>query len=981
MKFTLSAILAVLSLSGFALLNAQSTAKKKLNVARSEDHPYVDHTKGREGFRFTDKPVNDVRVYDFYQRQADYYMSGKVEIPAVLPSYPGLDEGKYGHWGKNNQNNHRDERWNEMGNDGVVGQQIDGVAPGGHSLVIDPKQKMYAAFSAKANLSFFRYWEDKFIKIDGYRWGTSRGASPSGRMIAKLGNHRVNLARKKPKVNPNAAGWRVALADQEYLGMFDTVRGPVYSYKIKGVSLLDAVFSKPGRVFHRVIESHGALGETQLALFDLDKKELKTEGKNLFSAGEAGVVGEKGNLFIGLIITGGNDASVGLEVRLEKAHGMAVLNIKSLGENHQVNLLFGESKSAVQKAMTEVKSEPSSLVKISKQRAKRWDRSYTVSGTLAKNDRAYVVDDIPVPFKNDMKSLMFLTDLTFDKDGNAYILTLMGELWKVTGLDGDLNSIVWRRIARGMNQPFGIKIWDGKIHVLERDQITYLEDRNGDGEIDFYGNFSNLLSGLNASHTHTWGMAKDNEGYIHFVAGWSSYRISPDGKQIEEMTRGLRNCMGFGHLSDGTILVGPQEGTNTPTSEIIQVRKGDNHGFQNNDKLSIPLGYVPRGVDNSTGGFLEVDSDRWGPLGQKSVLGICYGSSSWYQILFDKNEQATGHRQVASVPMRGDFSSGVTRGSVNPADGQVYLVGLDGWGDYALEDGCLHRIRYTGKPLYEAISYEVHDNGIKVSFPEELDSDFSVNPKHYFAQMWNYNNSKQYGSPEFSVKVPDSLGHDPLTVTSARLLDDKKSIFVEIPSLQPAMQVHLRMHLKSKAGVAFESDLFPTIVKLGDFYAFDGAKPKQDKSRDFVLRTDRKSGAKQSLATTTGQMDAHAKKVLIKTIPGLKYDVTKFSVKAGESVALKFENADSMPHNIVIVKPGKKKAVGEAAFKMMNDPNALKKSYVPDDKSNIIAYSYVIDPKASHTTYFIAPKTKGEYPYICTFPGHWQVMQGVMVVE
>jgi hypothetical protein len=31
-------------------------------------------------------------------------MSGKVEIPAIIPSYPGLDGGKHGHWGKNNQN-------------------------------------------------------------------------------------------------------------------------------------------------------------------------------------------------------------------------------------------------------------------------------------------------------------------------------------------------------------------------------------------------------------------------------------------------------------------------------------------------------------------------------------------------------------------------------------------------------------------------------------------------------------------------------------------------------------------------------------------------------------------------------------------------------------------------------------------------------------------------------------------------------------
>ena len=88
-----------------------------------------------------------------------------------------------------------------------------------------------------------------------------------------------------------------------------------------------------------------------------------------------------------------------------------------------------------------------------------------------------------------------------------------------------------------------------------------------------------------------------------------------------------------------------------------------------------------------------------------------------------------------------------------------------------------------------------------------------------------------------------------------------------------------------------------------------------------------------------------------------------------------------MPHNLVIVKPGKKEDVGEAAFKMLNDPKALKKHYVPDDKSNVVAYTFVVEPKGTHTVYFKAPKEKGEYPYICTFPGHWQAMQGKLVVE
>ena len=66
---------------------------------------------------------------------------------------------------------------------------------------------------------------------------------------------------------------------------------------------------------------------------------------------------------------------------------------------------------------------------------------------------------------------------------------------------------------------------------------------------------------------------------------------------------------------------------------------------------------------------------------------------------------------------------------------------------------------------------------------------------------------------------------------------------------------------------------------------------------------------------------------------------------------------------------------------MLNDPEALKKHYVPNDRSEIIAYCYVIEPARTHVTYFLAPEKRGTYPFMCTFPGHWQIMKGKMVVE
>ena len=74
-----------------------------------------------------------------------------------------------------------------------------------------------------------------------------------------------------------------------------------------------------------------------------------------------------------------------------------------------------------------------------------------------------------------------------------------------------------------------------------------------------------------------------------------------------------------------TFWAGPQEGTWTPTSAIIEVKDGEEYGLGGKG-ISPPLCYVPRGIDNSTGGMKEITSDKWGPF-KGSHVGLSYGSA------------------------------------------------------------------------------------------------------------------------------------------------------------------------------------------------------------------------------------------------------------------------------------------------------------------------------------------------------------------
>jgi putative membrane-bound dehydrogenase-like protein len=118
----------------------------------------------------------------------------------------------------------------------------------------------------------------------------------------------------------------------------------------------------------------------------------------------------------------------------------------------------------------------------------------------------------------------------------------------------------------------------------------------------------------------------------------------------------------------------------------------------------------------------------------------------------------------------------------------------------------------------------------------------------------------------------------------------------------------------------------------------------------------------------------------IKTVKNeMKYDLTEFVVQAGKPVELRLENVDFMQHNLVIIKPGTKDQVGAAADKLAADPNGAEMNYVPK-MGEVLFATALVNPEQTAILKFTAPSEPGIYPFICTFPGHWRIMQGVMRV-
>src|SRR5690625_714031 len=114
-------------------------------------------------------------------------------------------------------------------------------------------------------------------------------------------------------------------------------------------------------------------------------------------------------------------------------------------------------------------------------------------------------------------------------------------------------------------------------------------------------------------------------------------------------------------------------------------------------------------------------------------------------------------------------------------------------------------------------------------------------------------------------------------------------------------------------------------------------------------------------------------------IKEMKYDRTSFEVKAGEPVELVFVNDDFMQHNVLILEPETLEKVGAEADKLAMDPSGTEKEYVPD-MPEVLFFTKMVNPEESTVLRFVAPDDPGDYPFVCTFPGHWRLMNGTMKV-
>jgi len=471
----------------------------------------------------------------------------------------------------------------------------------------------------------------------------------------------------------------------------------------------------------------------------------------------------------------------------------------------------------------------------------RWKGELETKGSLGAEDVAYTLDTIELPPAENPWNVWFRTSsLAFFPDGRMAVSTHGGDVWIVSGIDKDLKNLKWKRFAAGMYEPFGMQVIDGLIYVTCKDRITRLHDFNEDGEADFYESFSADDDVSTFFHAFNFDLQRDKEGnlyysksgqYTDYALAGSIIRVSPDGKKREIYCTGLRTPNGMGMMPDGRPTVSDNQGNWMPASKIslcdpsgfygyVQTHAAKGKWAPDGGKLDHkkvvppetfdqPLIWMPQNYDNSSGGQLWVDDERWGPLSGR-LLHTSFGKGWLYHLM---QQEVDGVSQAAIVKFKIDCNTGIQRARVNPADGQVYAVGLNGWngnGRKGLSQGGIHRFRYTGARQKILTDVKTGAEGIRLTFNFPLDPEGAS----FEIEQWNYLWRAGYGSKSYSVVNAGEEGKDKVTISGVELSDDGKSVLLKIPDLRPVNQMKIDLKVPGRDGGMLVEQVYLTINKV-----------------------------------------------------------------------------------------------------------------------------------------------------------------------
>jgi cytochrome c5 len=510
--------------------------------------------------------------------------------------------------------------------------------------------------------------------------------------------------------------------------------------------------------------------------------------------------------------------------QIVKANGFQVLRVPARKSVERVVVRIASNLKA-EPTLKPIAS-PSELSSLTQGGASRWPNALTsqIAPVITGDGLASDTLAFPEIASNPWQTQWRIGGLDFFADGNKLALcTWMGDVWIVEGIIDPSGKLTWKRIGSGLNQPLGLKIVDGVIHITCRDQLVKLRDLNGDGETDFYECFNSDHQVTEHFHEFAMGLQTDAAGDLYYAKSarhakpplvpqhGTLLRVSKDGSKTTIVANGFRAANGVSVNDDGTFYVTDQEGHWTPKNRINLVREGQFYGNMwsygppedNADTaMQQPLVWLTNEFDRSPGELVRVTPSSWAPL-QNKLIDISYGMGRMNLILKDESDPAQG--AAVAIPMP-DFPTGAMRGRFHPTTGDLYTCGMAVWASNKIQDGGLYRVRRTTSALNLPVAWKTAKGSITVTFSDALDKASAEDLTHHTLKVWDLARSANYGSKH--------LNEHTLKITSAKLGEDGRTLSLAIPDLAPTRGLQLQCTLTGADGKGFTRSIHATIHQL-----------------------------------------------------------------------------------------------------------------------------------------------------------------------
>ncbi len=466
--------------------------------------------------------------------------------------------------------------------------------------------------------------------------------------------------------------------------------------------------------------------------------------------------------------------------------------------------------------------------------AARWPQTLATKGTLSAAKDAYVVDDIALPADNPWKRNVRLADLAFFPDGRAAAVTFDGDVWTVTGLEGNLTEVRWKRFASGLHEPLGIAVRGEELFVNDRNGVWRLRDTDRNGEADVHELFSNAFTQTAETREYASGLRLAPDGSFLIAKGGilashqgamngTVLRVSPDGRTVTVLAHGLREPFLGVNPKTGLVTASDQQGNYVPSTPIHVIGGNQYYGFlpskepkeQYPEAIADPVVWIPHSINASGVTQAWLTDPRMGPLAD-SLVHIGYYRPELFLVLLNHRSPKL---EGAVLSLTHDLEFAPLAGAMNPKDGQFYVTGFQIWGTTAKRLSGLARVRYTGAPSLFPREVAPMKEGVLLKFDTALDAKKAANPASFSAERWAYQRTAAYGSPHF--KPDGTKGQENMVPSSAYLSKDGKSVFLGLPNMKPVMQMRVGWSLATATGGAFDQNAYLTSY---DLPSFDPAK-------------------------------------------------------------------------------------------------------------------------------------------------------------